>query len=94
MPHVFAMLLPGLESSERCVKSWGAFAKKAVEEGAEAVETSGTWVEVRTGREESRVVSDLSKVSFEEAGRLVREAKGKRMGGLEGEGKGLAKAAL
>ena len=94
MPHVFAMLLPGLESSERCVKSWGAFAKRAVEEGAGAVETRGTWVEVRTGREESRVVSDLSKVSFEEAGRLVREAKGKRMGGLEGEGKGLAKAAL
>ena len=39
-------------------------------------------------------MADLSAVSFEEAGRLVREAKGKRMVGLEGEGKGLAKAAL
>jgi acetyl esterase/lipase len=94
MPHCFAMLLPGLEASERCVKAWGAFAKRAVEEGAQAVETKGTWIEVRTGREESRVVSDLSNVSFEEAGRLVREAKGKRLGGEEGEAKGLAKAAL
>ena len=94
MPHCFAMLLPGLPTSERCIKSWGAFARKAAEEGAEAVQTEGTWVEVRTGREEKRVVKDLSAVSFEEAQGLVREAKGKRMVGLEGEGKGLAKAAL
>jgi hypothetical protein len=94
MPHCFAMLLPGLEGSERCVKSWGGFAKKAVEEGEGAIETQGTWIEVKTGREESRVVQELSRVSFEEAGRLVREAKGKRLGGTEGEAKGLAKAAL
>ena len=94
MPHCFAMLLPGLPISERCIKSWGAFARKTVDEGAEVFETKGTWVEARSGREESRVVADLSAVSFEEAGRLVREAKGKRMVGLEGEGKGLAKAAL
>jgi acetyl esterase/lipase len=94
MPHCFAMLLPGLEASERCVRSWGSFAKKAVEEGAQAIETKGTWIEVKTGREESRAVAELSQVSFEEAGRLVREAKGKRLGGKEGEAKGLAKAAL
>jgi hypothetical protein len=94
MPHCFAMLLPGLEASERCVKSWGGFAKKVAEGGEGAVETKGTWVEARTGREEGRAVGDLGQVSFEEARRLVREAKGKRLGGEEGEGKGLAKAAL
>jgi len=94
MPHCFAMLLPGLEASERCVRSWGSFAKKAVEEGAQAIETKGTWIEVKTGREESRAVAELSQVSFEEAGRLVREAKANRLGGKEGEAKGLAKAAL
>lgn len=98
MPHCFAMLLPALETSEKCVRSWGSFAKQAVEGGGIegwTLETKGTWVEVRTGREESREVSELSqKLPMEEVVRLIREAKAKRMNGYEGEGKGMPKAAL
>lgn len=98
MPHCFAMLLPHLEASERCMKSWGSFAREAVEGGGMegwTLETKGTWVEARTGREESREVAELCKdLSEEEVKRLVGEAKRKRMAGFEGEAKGMPKAAL
>lgn len=100
MPHCFAMLLPSLPASNRCVKSWGDFARKAVQENEKpmegwTLETKGTWIEARTGREESREVKDLSKdLDMEEVRRLVRGAKAKRIAGYEGEGKGMPKAAL
>jgi acetyl esterase/lipase len=98
MPHCFAMLLPTLPASERCVKSWGGFARKAVEGGGMegwTLETKGTWIEARTGREESREVVDLcKKLPMEEVRRLIREAKEKRLAGYEGEAKGMPKAAL
>jgi len=93
MPHCFAMLLPSLATSEKCVKSWAGFARGAVE-GRE-VETKGVWVEARTGKEEGRSVEGLCEgLPMEEVCRLVREVKGKRMAGYEGEGKGMVKAAL
>jgi hypothetical protein len=59
------------------------------------LETKGTWIEARTGREESREVVDLcKKLPMEEVRRLIREAKEKRLAGYEGEAKGMPKAAL
>lgn len=98
MPHCFAMLLPTLPTSEKCVKSWAQFAKEAVQGGGMegwTLETKGTWVEARTGREVSKDVVDLCKdLPMEEVKRLIREAKAKRLAGYEGEAKGLPKAAL
>ena len=98
MPHVFAMLLPHLAASEKCVKSWGKFLREAVERGGMegwTGETKGVWVEARTGREEEREVAELcAKLPMEEVKRLVREAKARRLAGYEGEAKGLLKAAL
>lgn len=95
MPHCFAMLLPGLETSRRCVRVWGEFCRCAVEEGEEGVQTKGTWIEARTGREVDLDVQGLGAgLDFEEVRRLVREAKGRRLLGWEGEGKGMPKAAL
>ena len=98
MPHCFAMLLPTLPTSDRCVKSWGQFARKAVEGGGMegwTAETKGTWIEARTGREERREVAELSAgLPMEEVRRLVRGAKAKRLAGYEGEAKGMPKAAL
>ncbi|KAL1589323.1 hypothetical protein WHR41_02139 [Cladosporium halotolerans] len=98
MPHCFAMLLPGLPTSVRCVRAWGEFCRKVGEGGGMegwVGETKGTWVEARTGREEQREVAELSDgLGMEEVRRLVGEAKGKRVAGFEGEAKTLPKAAL
>ena len=98
MPHCFAMLLPSLPTSEKCVKTWGTFARGAVEGGGMegwTLETKGTWVEARTGREESREVKELcAELPMEDVKRLIREAKAKRLAGYEGEAKGMPKAAL
>lgn len=98
MPHCFAMLLPSLPSSDRCVKSWAGFAKEAVEGGGMdgwTLETKGTWVEARTGREVRLEVAELcAKLPMEEVRRLVSDAKRRRLAGFEGEAKGMPKAAL
>lgn len=85
MPHCFAMLLPGLEVSGRCVRGWGEFCRNAVD--GEEVQTKGTWVEAKTGREVGVDVQGLSEgLEFEEVVRLVREAKRRRLLGWQGEG--------
>ncbi|KAM0720847.1 hypothetical protein Q7P37_003132 [Cladosporium fusiforme] len=95
MPHCFAMLLPSLDTSRRCVRVWGEFCRKAAEEGGEKVDTRGVWVEARTGREEQLKVEEVSAgLDFEEVKRLVREAKRRRLVGFEGEGKMNPKPAL
>ena len=78
MPHVFAMLLPGLSTSNRCMRSWGDFCRRCVEDPG-TLKTNGTFFEAKTGREESLDVGTASKISLDEARRLMRETKERRM---------------
>ena len=72
MPHVFAMLLGSLSTAERCLKSCSAFCKKCVEV-PESVESSGTYIYAKTGKEETRELNSISEFSIDEAGKLVRD---------------------
>ena len=91
MPHCFAMLLPSLPTSSRCVKSWGDFCRKCVEG---EVQTSGTWIEAKTGAEKSVNVSEVTQLGFDEAVARMRVAQDRRRKGWEKEGKSLPKLAL
>ncbi|KAH9844910.1 alpha/beta hydrolase fold, partial [Teratosphaeria destructans] len=93
MPHCFAMLIPHLATSDRCLQSWGDFCRRAVEAPA-TLQTTGTFVRVKTGREEPRDVTAMTALSVEQARGFMREAKERRIKGYEGEGKTLPKPAL
>lgn len=93
MPHCFAMLMPHLPTADRCMRSWGDFCRRCVEEPA-SLKTNGTYVHAKTGKEETLVVNQVSKITLEEAKRYMREAKEKRLNGYEKEGKTMPKPAL
>ncbi|KAF2765253.1 hypothetical protein EJ03DRAFT_331138 [Teratosphaeria nubilosa] len=93
MPHCFAMLIPHLATSNRCLKSWGDFCRRAVEEPA-SMKTSGTFIHVKTGSEEERDVTKVTELSVEQARAFMREAKERRIKGYEKEGKTLPKPSL
>jgi acetyl esterase/lipase len=81
MPHVFAMLLPALAASGRCMRNWGDFCRRCVEE-AEDVKTNGTFVYV-DGKEEKVDVSQASGITAEEARAGNRDAKERRIRAFE-----------
>jgi len=93
MPHCFAMLLPALPTADRCMRSWGDFCRRCVEEPA-SVKTNGTYIEAKTGKEATLVVSKVSSTTLDEAKRFMREAKGKRLAGYQKEGKTMPKPSL
>nr|POF04172.1 esterase [Quercus suber] len=93
MPHCFAMLIPHLATSERCVKSWGAFARQCVED-ADNVQTSGRYIHVKSGKEDVVQVESVTTHTVADARKYMLEAKQKRLAGFEKEGKSLPKPAL
>lgn len=88
MPHCFAMLLPALATSARCIRSWGEFCKRCVEGD---VQTSGTWIAAKTGVEKEVKISEVTEIPFEIALARMNGAKVRRMKGWEKEGKALPK---
>lgn len=82
MPHCFAMLLPTLPTADRCLRSWGDFCRRCVEETG-TISTNGTYIHAKTGKEETIDVRTASKLSSEEVRRLMHEAKEKRMKAFE-----------
>ena len=93
MPHCFSMLLPALPTADRCMRSWGDFCRRCVEE-PESVKTNGTYIHAKGGKEDSTVVSKASQITIEEARKLMREAKERRLKGNEKEGKTMPKPSL
>ncbi|KAK3664684.1 hypothetical protein LTR22_004552 [Elasticomyces elasticus] len=93
MPHCFGMLMPTLPTGDRCLRSWGDFCRRCVDE-PESVKTNGTYIYAKTGKEESIDVSGVTSISLDEAKKLMREAKERRLQGYEKEGKGMPKPAL
>ena len=93
MPHCFAMLIPSLATADRCMRSWGDFCQRCVEEPA-SVQTKGTFVHAKTGKEDDVDVSKVTSLTLEEAKALMREAKIKRLSGYENEGKAMPKPSL
>ncbi|KAK3673005.1 hypothetical protein LTR78_007116 [Recurvomyces mirabilis] len=93
MPHCFAMLIPSLATAERCMKSWGDFARRCVEE-PESVKTNGTFIEAKSGKESEVDVSKVTELSVAQARQYMKEAKDRRLQGYEKEGKTMPKPAL
>lgn len=85
MPHVFAMLLPFLPTAERCLNSKAAFVRRCVEEPdtARGDGTKGVFVKVKTGEEESLDVGKVAALTVEEARKLMRVSKERRVKGYE-----------
>lgn len=82
MPHVFAMLLPALASSNRCMRSWGDFCRRCVEE-PESVKTSGTYIATKSGEETIVDVKRISSVTVDDARGHNRDAKERRIKAFE-----------
>ena len=82
MPHVFAMLLPALACSNRCMRSWGDFCRRCVEEH-ESAKTSGTYVVAKSGEEKSVDVGKVSSITIDQARERNRDAKDRRIKAFE-----------
>ena len=91
MPHVFAMLMPHVATSQRCYDSLGSFCRRCVEG---EVESRGTWIAARTGKESEVDVNKITDVTAEDALRRMKEAQSRRLKGYENEGKALPKPSL
>ncbi|GAB7351409.1 hypothetical protein MBLNU459_g2082t1 [Dothideomycetes sp. NU459] len=91
MPHCFAMLLPALPTSDRCMKSWGDFCQTCVEG---EVKTNGTWIAAKTGEEAQVDVSQVSSITFTAAVERMKQAQSSRLKGWEKEGKAMPKPNL
>ncbi|KAF2084788.1 hypothetical protein K490DRAFT_48338 [Saccharata proteae CBS 121410] len=86
MPHCFALMLEGNASAERCFEDWTGFAK-AVVEGRGVERTEGKWVVARSLEDVEVDVGKLTELTDDEVERLMKEARAKRLMGLEGEAK-------
>lgn len=93
MPHCFPMLIPHLKQSDMCLRSWGTWCKKAVEQ-PQTLATNGTFIYAKTGKTEPVDVTAISPISEREMKRLVSEAKERRLKGYENEGKLMPKPSL
>ncbi|QIW95050.1 hypothetical protein AMS68_000568 [Peltaster fructicola] len=93
MPHCFPMLIPHLEESTKCIKSWGSFCRRAVEEPA-SLKTNGTFFHAKTGKQYAVDPKTVSKIDIHEARKLMAEAKEQRLKGYDHEGKGMPKPSL
>lgn len=93
MPHCFSMLLPALPTADRCMRSWGDFCRRCVEE-PQNVKTHGTFIYAKTGKEDTVEVAKVAKFSHEEAKNFMEDAKKKRVQGYEKEAKSMPKPSL
>lgn len=93
MPHCFPMMLPTLKAADRCIKSWGNFCRKAVEEPG-SIKTTGVYVHAKSLKEDSVDVQKIAPLPMDEVVKRLKEAKNKRLMGWEKEGKALPKPAL
>ncbi|THX10353.1 hypothetical protein D6D13_05566 [Aureobasidium pullulans] len=91
MPHCFAMLLPTLATSKRCMESWGNFCRNCTEG---SVETSGTWIAAKTGVEKEVDVTKVTPLTVEDALERMRDAQRRRFAGYEKEGKAMPNPSL
>lgn len=81
MPHVFSMLLTSLPTASSCMKSCGDFCRRCVEEPGMG-EPRGTYIYAKSGVQEPIALDEISKVAFERARTLAREARERRMKGF------------
>lgn len=93
MPHCFAMLITHLATGDRCIKSWAAFARKCVE-APETLQTNGTYIHAKTGKEDTVDVEKVTTITVADARSYMAKAKQKRLAGMEKEGKGVPKPNL
>lgn len=93
MPHVFAMLLPALKTSDQCLRSWGEFCRRCVEE-PEGLKTEGTFTYSKTGKDEVVDVETLSGISVDEARVMMREVKERKQVAFAAGDKKAPKSAL
>ncbi len=93
MPHCFAMLLPSLESADRCLRSCGDFCRRCVEE-PENIKTSGTYTYAKTLVEKEIEVEKVTTITIEEAREAMRKARERRTKAWEGGGHASPKSSL
>jgi len=97
MPHCFALMLDHLRASGRCFEEWAAWARGCVEGGGvvEGRGSRGWFVEAGMGDKREVDVGGLGGEvgvgGFEEVLGRMREARGRRARGEEGEMKALPK---
>ena len=92
MPHCFAIVLEagGDRGSAACFERWAGFCGGCVEGGVQGrgEARKGVWVEAGTGREREVPVGGEGRVwGDEEVWEMMREARGRRERGEEGEAK-------
>jgi len=91
MPHCFAMLMPHMATSQRAYDSMGDFVQKCL---AGKAESSGTWIEARTGKETAVDPKTVLPYPQAEAVERIKDAQKRRIDGYEKEGKNMPKPAL
>ncbi|KAK3715825.1 hypothetical protein LTR37_006808 [Vermiconidia calcicola] len=84
MPHVFAMLLPALPAADRCLRGWGDFCRRCVDE-SESVKTDGKYIYAKTGKEESIPVEGATTISLVEARQVMKTVKERRIKAFDAE---------
>jgi acetyl esterase/lipase len=93
MPHCFQLLMPWRKNAERCFADWGEWARRCVEEPA-GLKTFGRVVKAKGGLDDDLDVLKVGTIGLEEARRLTREAKVRRLKGWEKEGKAMPKPSI
>lgn len=93
MPHCFAMLLPTLPSSDQCLRSWGEFCRKCVEDAA-SLQTKGRFTAAKTLKEDDLEVRTVATVTVEEAQKLMSDVAKRRRRVFETGDKSTPKSAL
>jgi hypothetical protein len=71
--------------------SWGTFCRKCTEG---KMETSGTWIAVKTGLEKQIDVTKITELTVEDAIERMRDAQRRRYAGYEKEGKAMPNPSL
>lgn len=93
MPHCFPMLISHLKQSSMCLKSWGSFCRRVVNE-PESIKTSGTFIHAPTCKEEAVDVTKRARYTIEEARKYMADAKELRLKGYTHEGIMMPKPSL
>jgi acetyl esterase/lipase len=77
MPHCFAMLLPSLPSSDRCLRNCGEFCRRCVEEPGE-IKTKGAYTYAKTLQMKEIDVEKATQITVEEAKQMMAKVREKR----------------
>ena len=93
MPHCFAMLLPALTTSERCMRSWGGFCSQTVEDPL-SVKADSKLIHTKTGKEDDVQLDSVTTITFDEAKKLMAQAKQRRMKAFDNAETAMPKSSL